>query len=84
MDANKLQVLRDIPYNIPRVCGLCCHGEFPNNDWGTCSRHEYQHRKHTGSPRQLSILRLGSCPSFEESPEKVAGLGAYQEFLLPL
>lgn len=83
MDANKLEVLRELPYSVRKVCSLCRHGVFPNpsTDWGTCSEQEYEHKKHTGSPRQLSIVRFGNCSRFELSPRLVATLGAYQEFL---
>lgn len=81
MDANKLKVLQALPYQIQKVCGLCKHGVFPLNDWGTCGVYEYTHEKHTGEPRKLSILKYGSCPSFEAYESQVQGLGAYQEFL---
>lgn len=81
MDANKLQVLQDLPYTIPKTCGLCLHGEFPQNDWGTCQVTQYEHQKHTGDARQLSILRFGSCPKFEADDQKVLLLGLFQEFL---
>ncbi len=83
MDVNKLQVLRDLPYKVQRVCGLCVHGTFltPNNDWGTCAAQTYEHKKHTGPARQLSIVKYGSCVSFDADPVKTAGLGHYLEFL---
>jgi hypothetical protein len=81
MDANKLQVLRDLPYTVQPVCGLCVHGVFPQNEWGTCAAQTYDHKKHTGEPRQLSIVKYGSCAKFESDPEKTASLGAYQAFL---
>lgn len=80
-DANKFEALRDLNYTVQKVCGLCRHGRFPNNDWGTCSRSEYQHKKHTGAPRQLSIVKYGSCESFEIDESKQALLGAHQEFV---
>lgn len=85
MDANKLQVLRDIPYEVRKVCGLCAHGIFPtpNNDWGTCGVQQYEHKKHTGPARQLSIVKYGSCPNFETDPIKVGQLALFQEFLEP-
>jgi hypothetical protein len=84
MDANKLEVLRALPYRVQKVCGLCRHGGFvPNTDWGTCIRTQYEHKKHTGPARQLSITRFGSCEGFEPDERRVATLGAYQEFLGP-
>jgi hypothetical protein len=84
MDANKLQVLRGLPYVIPKTCGLCKHGQFlPSVDWGSCSVTMYEHQKHSESHRQLSIYRGGSCAKFEEA-EKVEGLlGTFKEFLGP-
>lgn len=83
MDANKLQVLRDLPYTVKAVCGLCVHGVFPtpNNDWGTCAVQQYEHKKHTGPARQLSIVKFGSCERFEADPLKTASLGHFLEFL---
>jgi hypothetical protein len=83
MDANKLQVLRDLPYKVQPVCGLCVHGVFPtpNNDWGTCGVQQYEHKKHTGPARQLSIVKYGSCPNFEQDHAKTFQLGTFEEFL---
>jgi len=82
MDANKLEVLRDLPFIVHRVCGLCRHGSFaPNTNWGTCGRTQYEHKKHTGPARQLSIVLFGSCARFEADQQKKEQLGAYQEFL---
>lgn len=81
MDATKLKVLRDLDYKVQKTCGLCIHGVFPVNDWGTCQKHEYQHEKHTGGARKLSIVKYGSCKDFKEYDSSGATLGAYQEFL---
>ncbi len=83
MDANKLGELRTIGYKIPKTCGLCRHGVFVGaNDWGGCAIRTYEHLKHTGPPRQLSIYVGGSCPDKFEPKEQVANiLGAYHEFL---
>ena len=81
MDANKLKVLRDLPYSIQKTCGLCVHGVFPSNDWGTCQAHTYDHLKHTGEARQLSIFRYGSCPSFKLHEPLLTTIGAFKEFL---
>lgn len=80
MDTNKLKVLRGLPYSIQKTCGLCTHGVFPNNDWGTCQLHTYDHLKHTGEDRKLSIVRYGSCPSFEFHKPLEAMLGSFKEF----
>lgn len=79
MDANKLQVLQALPYQINRCCGLCKHGWFPQNDWGTCEVIKYDHEKHSGPPRKLSIHKYGHCPKFEAKANTT--LGAFQEFL---
>ena len=56
MDLNKLAELRRIGYKIPRTCGLCTHGVFVGkSDFGGCAIQTYQHLKHTGPPKQLSI-----------------------------
>lgn len=82
MDANKLEVLRALPYSVQKACGLCKHGSFaPNTYWGTCNQTQYEHKKHTGPARQLSIVMFGGCKSFEADEVKKAQLGAYQEFL---
>jgi len=83
MDANKLVELRKIGYSIPRTCGLCRHGVFVGaKDFGGCAIRQYDHLKHTGPPRQLSIFRGGSCTDkFEVDETKAAQLGAYREFL---
>lgn len=79
MDANKLTVLRDVGYKIHKCCGLCVHGWFPKTDFGTCEKNKYEHQKHTGAPRQLSIHKYGYCPKFEVKPKH--NLGTYEEFL---
>lgn len=84
MDKNKLKVLREINYVIPKQCGLCRHGQFADADapWGTCALRTYVHEKHTGAPRQLSVFRHGGCPDkFELSPEGEQALGTWAEFV---
>lgn len=36
-DENKFEKLRSIGYRIPITCGLCIHGPWPAEVWGTCS-----------------------------------------------
>lgn len=79
MDQNKEQKLRDIGYEINQVCGLCKYSLFPNNDWGTCSLHVYDHKKHDGI-HQLSIHKLGYCPEFSQDSVMTQPLIHYQEF----
>jgi len=81
MDANKLKVLQDLSYTVQKSCGLCTHGVFPNNDWGTCNKHTYDHLKHTGEARQLSVFRYGSCEGFEFHKPLEPMLGHFKEFM---
>jgi hypothetical protein len=81
MDANKLKVLQEVAYTVNKSCGLCTHGVFPNNDWGTCRVHVYDHLKHTGEARQLSVFRYGSCPRFELHEPLLATMGAFKQFM---
>lgn len=84
MDANKLEELRRIGYTIPRTCGLCVHGTFVGaSDFGTCATRQYDHLKHTGPKRQLSIYRGGTCPDkFELDEVRASRLVAYIEFVV--
>ena len=81
MDANKLLKLSTIDYTIQPSCGLCIYSKFPNNDWGTCSRHVYDHLKHDGT-HNLSIHRLGNCSKFTFSKEKAEGMEHYDQFII--
>jgi hypothetical protein len=80
MDPSKLKVLRKLPYKIQPCCGLCLHGWFPKDDWGTCSTHTYEHEKHTEGRRSLSIYKFGTCTNFERKPN-LSYLGGFEEFL---
>jgi len=81
VDENKLQVLRNLPYKVLPCCGMCENAWWPNpkTDWGTCDAHQYEHQKHTGGRRQLSIYRYGTCPKFKAFDEDE--LGAFKEFV---
>ncbi len=81
MDANKLKVLRELPYTVRRVCGLCYHGRFILTLWGTCDINEYEHQKHTDETRALSIHQYGSCPDFQLSGADVGTIGAFAALL---
>jgi len=82
MDANKLAELRRVGFRVRRTCGLCAHGTFGEDEWGTCAVRTYEHLKHSDSKRHLSVHAVGSCPDlFEASPDRVARLGAFAEFL---
>ena len=83
-DANKFTVLRRVGYKIPIQCGICVHGQFrPQQPWGTCAQHPYEHGKHTGPERGISIHRDGTCPEAIIDLDKVAtkAYGAHEEFL---
>lgn len=78
MDANKLEKLKQIKYQVRKVCGLCIFAEFPQADgWGTCDLYKYAHQKHADSVRQLSITQFGGCPSFEANDEKLVTLHGF-------
>jgi hypothetical protein len=83
MDDNKLELLRELPYTFHPVCGVCIYSNFMRGDelWSTCQKHTYEHKKHTGKPRGLSINRYGSCPSFVRKSGGNGELGAYEEFI---
>jgi len=80
MDANKRQELLSLGYSIPGTCGICKHGEFNKDTFGTCAVHDYQHLKHTGERRHLSVYAHGRCRDFELDENK-ARLGLWQEFV---
>lgn len=85
MDENKRKTLREIGYEIPSSCFTCAHGEFNtlksmSDLWGSCAIQEYQHLKHTGEKRRLSIYAGGRCGKFEQHAGKAAHIGSFQEF----
>jgi hypothetical protein len=67
VDQSKAEKLRDIGYVKHNACGSCVHSTFasPTVQFGECSLHSYEHRKHTGGQRPLSILRHGGCEDHE-------------------
>jgi hypothetical protein len=82
-DENKFAKLREIGYTIPLGCEDCSHAQFPpRGDWGECSFHRYEHKKHTGPDRGISITRFGTCPQLKPDPKRPAGrYGAHEEFV---
>lgn len=80
---NKRKKLLDISYSIPLCCGLCSNGIFvKGNDFGTCSIYQYEHLKHTGKPRQLSVHKFGSCLKAHPDKERIHSLlGKFEEFI---
>ncbi len=83
MDANKLKVLREIDYTIPKTCETCVHSDLAADGWGYCGEHTYEHEKHSEDSSFLSVHRTGSCNKHELDENKVAvlGLHAFKEFL---
>lgn len=83
MDRRKLAVLRSIGYTFPATCGLCMFMRRGTKDptWGTCMVHEYQHEKHSGDARELSVHASGSCGEFQPREDASDMLGGYAEFL---
>ncbi len=86
MDQNKLKVLNDIGYAIRKTCATCEYSLFTQargNNWGLCFAKTYEHLKHTGPERQLSINKFGHCPQYAWDWDKVTkevGV-AYSEFV---
>lgn len=82
MDANKLEVLRSIGYEIRDTCGTCVHATFsPVSAWSTCGLHSYEHQKHSHAVRQLSIHQDGWCPSFvaDSHVQRWAGFAEFRK-----
>ena len=83
MDDNKLERLRSIDYKILPVCALCKHSTFLKTytTWGYCTKHTYDHLKHSESERELSTSVFGSCGSFELDSFKMIPLLGFGEFI---
>lgn len=83
MDADKRRKLIEVSYEI-RACGVCAWARMqPGADWGTCSIHTYDHQKHTGPERELSVNRHGVCPKFTVHPAAIDALHGFAEFVPP-
>lgn len=80
LDKNKLSLLRDIEYHIPKSCGLCKYGKFQNDKFGECTNKEnfFVHLK-TGRHQGVSIHVCGSCKRFEADDKAVAYLHGFTE-----
>lgn len=82
MDENKRQRLKEIGYVIGPTCGTCIARAFrPGSMFGECLRHKYQHLKHTGDERMLSINEHGHCPDYKLDPSLLGPLHGFAEFL---
>lgn len=74
-DPNKLEGLREIAYRVQPSCFTCKQGIFiPGSNFGSCKLFYYEHRKHAGKPRPLSIHVTGRCSSFKFNEKKKADL----------
>ena len=63
MDNNKLRKLREINYELARVCYNCIHSKFKKGQsFGLCHTHLYEHKKHSEKQSFLSINMYGTCP----------------------
>lgn len=81
-DENKFAKLREIGYSIQPCCGRCAFADLDYCEvWGTCGKHKYQHLKHTGEKRKVSIHMFGWCKDFAVNPENPYLFGAHAEFL---
>ncbi len=80
MDNSKLKKLKELGYQIFPTCGRCKHGQFKGYAWGTCAKFTYEHQKHTGVVRQLSIHQSGYCGPEHFEPMITEDLHGFQEF----
>lgn len=81
MDENKRQILKQIGYEIRPCCGSCKHGRIGNTGFGDCLLHKYDHLKHSGGPRALSVYQSGWCPKFEMHDAMLLKLHGFNEFV---
>ncbi len=85
-DANKFYKLEQIHYTVRRCCLLCVYGDFSDaterNPFGSCRLHTYRHAKHSGPPRGVSIVLMGSCADIDlEGVPLGPPLGSHAGFL---
>lgn len=74
-DPNKLERLREISYRVQPSCFTCKQGRFvPGSNFGTCQLFDYEHRKHIGERRKLSVHVTGRCWEFKFNEKKKADL----------
>jgi len=79
-DENKLRALKEADFQVRRVCYRCAFFDEGARGWGTCRKITYEHRKHTGAPRQASVPVDGWCPQQETWLEAEALLGEHRRF----
>ena len=80
MDIAKLNKLKELGYQILPTCGRCKHGLFKGYEWGTCALFTYEHQKHSGTTRQLSIHQSGYCGPDNFKPKETEDLHGFREF----
>jgi len=83
-DENKFDMLGEVCYTVRACCEICVHGTFfpVTSQWGTCAKHTYEHKKHTGKPRHMSINRIGVCKTFEADDAKLDLLQSFKNFFV--
>jgi len=80
-DENKLSALEEAGFQVKRTCYRCGFFDAGARGWGTCRKITYEHKKHTGKPRQASVPVDGWCPHHETWTEAKALLGAHRRFI---
>jgi len=77
---NKVAALEAVGYEIRHTCGSCEHFRSfdRQREWGTCRATLYTHRKHTGEPREVSVMHYGHCPLWTRNP--LVSFGTYSHF----
>lgn len=84
MDANKDLRLQEINYKLHRTCGLCVYFEGSKGSmFGVCKKNTYNHLKHTGDARALSVNIYGSCLDFDWDTVKLPQLHGFQKYIDP-
>lgn len=82
MDANKVEKLKEIGYEIRPACGTCDWATFRDgSDFGSCGLHTYNHLKHDDDGMDLSVHLFGSCSEYEEPVILENVLGAWDQFV---
>lgn len=83
MDENKLKVLKESGYTVFKSCGLCEHFRSGIGvNFGTCKIQIYDHLKHSGPPREISVTEYGGCQKWEPNSLNFYGtLGTYVQFI---